>query len=106
MATFTAILTPGSPTAATLFSGTGGASTTLTIGFKAIIGIVAAGSTAGNVLNVRFGSALKAPTATAADWAIPVGTVQYFDLGSEFDRVAIFSAGTSVSYWVYVFSPR
>lgn len=106
MATFTSVLVPSSPTSTTLFNGTGGASTTLTVGFHAIIGITAAGATAGNVLNVRFGSALKAPTAAATDWAIPIGTTQYFDLGAEFDRVAIFSAGTAVAYWVYVFSPR
>ena len=105
MATYASILVPSSPTAVTLFSGTATTnSTPLTIGYHAIIGIVAAGATAGNVVNVRFGNALKAPNATAADWAIPVGTMQLFDLGQEFDRIAIYSAGTTVSYWVYVFS--
>jgi hypothetical protein len=103
MATFTAILVPSSPTASSLFNGTAGASATVTPGFKTIIGIACISATAGDALNVRFGSALKAPTATVADWPVAAGTVQYFDLGSEFDRVAIFSA-TTPKYYVYVFS--
>lgn len=110
MATFTAILTPGSPTAATLFSATLVASTAVTVtpGFKTIIGVTTSGATDANAaagIHVRFGSALKAPIATGADWFIPLGTVQFFDLGSEFDRLSIVSAGTP-TYYVYVFSPR
>jgi hypothetical protein len=86
-----------------LFQGTAGATTTKTVGQHVIIGIACTSSVAGDTLNVRFGSAANAPTATAADWAVPAGTVQFFDLGQEFDRVAIFSA-TTPKYYIYVFS--
>ena len=108
MATPTTTYVPSSPTAATLFTATLVASTAVTVapGFKTTIGITTDGTTdalAGAGIHVRFGSALKPPTATTADWFINAGTVQYFDLGSEFDRVSILSAGTP-TYYVYVFS--
>src|SRR5271170_4623131 len=100
MATFSSILVPASPTATTLFTGTAGAATTLTVGFHAVIGVQLASATAGTFANVRFGNALKAPTATANDWAINANTSpQLFDLGAEFDRFSIF--GTGGTYWVY-----
>jgi hypothetical protein len=105
MATFSAILVPSSPVAATLFTGTAGAATTITTGFKTIIGVELASATAGTFMNVRFGSALKAPTATISDWAIIANTApQLFDLGEEFDRVSVYGSGGT--YWIYVFSPR
>ena len=110
MSAFATILTPASPTAATLFTGTLVAATQQTVipGFKSIIGITTQGATDANAaagVHVRFGSALKVPSATSADWFIPLGTVQYFDLGSEFDRVSIVSAGTPI-FFVYVFSTK
>jgi len=105
-----AAFTPASPTAATLFNGTLVASTPVTItpGFKTIVAISLAGATdavAAAGIHIRFGSALKAPTAAATDFFIPPATVAYFDLGSEFDRFSIISAGTP-SYFVYVMSVR
>jgi hypothetical protein len=105
MATYSSILVPGSPTAATLYTGTAGAATTLITGFHSIIQVELASATAGTFANIRFGSALKAPTATIADWAVIANTSpQLFDLGAEFDRLSIF--GTGGTYWVYVFSTR
>jgi hypothetical protein len=99
-------LIPASPTATSLFSGTAGAAQTVTVGFKCVIGITTSGATdatAAAGVHVRFGSALKAPTATGSDWFINPGQTQFFEMGSEFDRVSIFSAGTP-TFYVYVYS--
>lgn len=102
MSLINAILTPMSPTAATLKQGTAGASATLTFANRAVIAIACVSAVAGDTLNVRFGN-IAGVTATAADWAIPAGTIQFFDIGNEFDRVAIFSA-TTPKYYAYQFS--
>lgn len=102
MSLINSILTPASPTAATLKQGTAGASATVTFGSRAVIAIGCTSSVAGDTLNVRFGN-IAGVVATAADWCVPAGTVQFFDLGNEFDRVAIFSAGTP-KYYAYEFS--
>lgn len=103
MSILQSVWTPGSPTATTLFQGTAGAATTITVSFRGLIGVACVSAVAGDTLNIRFGSAAKAPTATAADWPVAAGTVQYFDLGNEFDRLSIFSA-TTPKYYVYQFS--
>lgn len=106
-----AAFTPASPTAATLFNGTLVAATPVTItpGFKTTVGISLYGGTdaaASAGVHIRFGSALKAPTAASAtDFFVPPTGIWYFDLGSEFDRFSIVSAGTP-SYTVYVFSNK
>src|SRR5579864_5759081 len=92
MSTFTSVLVPTSPTTTTLFNGTAGASTTVTLAQRTVIAVACISATAGDAINIRFGNASKAPTATVADWPVAAGTVQYFDLGEEFDRLAIFSA--------------
>jgi len=102
MATFQSFPIPCSPTTATLYQGTAGSSVTKVFAPRAIIGIGCVSATAGDTLNVRFGN-IAGVTATAADWCIPAGTVQFFDLGEEFDRVAIFSASTP-KYYAYQFS--
>lgn len=102
MSLIQAILTPMSPTAVTLYQGTAGSTVTKVFANRAVIAIGCTSSVAGDTLNVRFGN-VAGVTATAADWCIPAGTVQFFDLGNEFDRVAIFSA-TTPKYYAYQFS--
>lgn len=103
-------LIPSSPGPSTLFSAALVTNTaqTVTVGFKTIIGITTSGATdaaATTGIHARFGSASKPPTATTADWFIPPNTVQYFELGSEFDRVSLVSsAATPSTYYIYVFS--
>lgn len=108
MSTFASILTPATPTAATLFNGTLVAATAVskTIGYRQIIGVTTVGTTDANAaagIHIRFGNLTRVPTATAADWFIPLGTVQYFDMGEEFDRISIISAGTP-TYSIYCFT--
>lgn len=109
MSTFASILTPTSPiTNTTLFNGTlvAGTAVSLTLSYRLIVGVTTVGGTDANAaagIHIRFGNITKAPTATSADWFIPPGTVQFFDMGSEFDRISIISAGTP-NYSIYCFS--
>ena len=49
-------------------------------------------------INIRFGNAGMS-NATVADWQIPGGAVQEFDLSDQWDRIRIFStAGATV--WI------
>lgn len=119
MATFSvAAFTPASPITSggasagqTSFNGTLVANTAQTVitGFKTTIGISLSGATdavAAAGVHVKFGSALKAPTAASTDFFLPPGAaIYYFDMGSEFDRVSIISAGTP-NFFVYVFSNK
>lgn len=106
-----AAFVPASPTSATLFNGTLAANTPVTItpGFKTIVAISlvgAADAAAAAGIHIRFGSAAKAPTAASTDFFIPAANpITYWDLGSEFDRFSIVSAGTP-SYTVYVVSTK
>ena len=109
MARLKSFLIPGSVSGSTLFSAslnTVTSTAALTVGQRSIIGITAAGTNGANApLNVRFGNSTTAPAATVNDWFIPGGTVAYFEMGDEFDRVRIFNPGSgTVTYYVYVFS--
>jgi hypothetical protein len=102
-------LTPATPTAATLFSASLATVTStadIVVGYKTIIGIGAGGTNGANApLYVRFGDATKIANASVADWIIPGGTVQWFDMGTQADRLRIFNPGSgSVQYVVYLFT--
>lgn len=111
MSILASYLVPSTPTAANLFSASLATVTStadIVIGARQIIGVTAAGTNGANApINIRFMNSTRAANATAADWFIPGGTVQFFELGEEFDRVRIFNPGTgSITYYVYVFTQK
>ena len=109
MATFLSFPVPTTPTAATLFSASLATVTStadIVVGNRQIIGVTAAGTAGANAsLNIRFMNATKNANASASDFFVPAGIIQFFDTGEEFDRVRIFNpSGGSITYYVYVFS--
>ena len=109
MSTFQSVLVPTTPTSATLFTATPGANTAssvITVGYRTIVGVTMGSATDTNTsgLHIKFGNVTKSPTAAATDWFIPAGTVQFFDMGEEFDRLSIFTVAASTTYYVYTFS--